>query len=337
MENIRIAVDAMGSDNAPYAEVEGTVLAVNEGYGEAILVGKEEVLKRELKKYRLHYPERITIQNATEVIEMRDLPAISVRKKKDSSIMVAVGLVKEGKADCLISAGNTGAVVCATSLEWGLIKNVERPGIAIIFPTLEGSCLLIDVGANIDPKPCHLYQYAIMGVIYSKYLLKKDNPRVGLLNVGEEETKGTDFIKETHRLLSQSRLNFVGNVEGGDIFKGKADVIVCDGFVGNVALKMSESLAQALIEFFKRHIEKSNLAKLGALLLKGTFKNLRREIDYAEYGGAPLLGVNGICIICHGASSYWAIKNAIKFAFFSVKNNIKKLIEEGIEEFGGLR
>lgn len=334
MERVRIAVDGMGSDCFPYAEVKGTVLAVNEGYGEAILIGKEDLLRNELSKYKLRYPQRISIKNASEVIYMEDAPAISVRKKRDSSIIVGVELVREKKADCLVSAGNTGAVVCATVLEWGLIKGVERPGIAIVFPTLEGSCILIDVGANIDSKPIHLYQYGIMGAVYSKYVLNKNNPRIGLLNVGEEESKGTDFIKDTYQLLSKSKLNFIGNVEGGDIFRGKADVIVCDGFVGNVALKISESLAQALIIFLKRHIQRSNLAKLGAFLLKGTFKNLKKEIDYAEYGGAPLLGVDGICIICHGASSPWAIKNAIKFAYFSVKNDIKKHIEKGIEELG---
>ncbi|MFN7170510.1 MAG: phosphate acyltransferase PlsX, partial [Candidatus Omnitrophota bacterium] len=328
MRHIRIAVDAMGSDRAPYAEIGGVVLAVNEGYGEVILVGNEEVLRKELRRYKLRYPERITIQNASEVIGMDEPPAISVRRKKDSSIMVATELVKEGKADCLVSAGNTGAVVCATTLVWGLIPGIERPGIAIIFPTLEGVCILIDVGANIDPKPIHLYQYAIMGTVYSKYLLGKDNPRVGLLNVGEEESKGTDFVKDTHQLLLRSKLNFIGNVEGGDIFRGKADVIVCDGFVGNVALKISESLAYALIEFLRKHIKKSNLAKIGALFLKGTFKKLKKEIDYAEYGGAPLLGVDGVCTICHGASSYWAIKNALSFTFFSVKNDIKNHIRE---------
>ncbi|MCM8766102.1 MAG: phosphate acyltransferase PlsX [Candidatus Omnitrophica bacterium] len=334
MKSVRMAVDAMGSDRAPQVEIEGAVLAVNAGYGEVILVGNGEILRKELKKYKLRYPERITVQHAPEVIGMDEPPAISVRRKKNSSIMIAADLVKEGRADALISAGNTGAVVCATTLAWGLIPGIERPGIAIVFPTLEGTCILIDAGANIDPKPSHLYQYAIMGAVYAREILGKDNPRVGLLNIGEEETKGTDFVKETHRLLSKSRLNFIGNVEGGDIFRGKAEVIVCDGFVGNVALKISESLAYALTEFLRRHIQKSNLAKLGAFFLKGTFKNLKKEIDYAEYGGAPLLGVNGVCTICHGASSYWAIKNALKFAFSSIKNDIKSHIEKEIEYLG---
>ncbi|MCM8784214.1 MAG: phosphate acyltransferase PlsX [Candidatus Omnitrophica bacterium] len=334
MSNFRIAVDAMGSDHAPHVEVEGAILAVNEGYGEVVLVGDEEILRKELARHRLRYPQRIIIKHASEVIGMEDYPAVSVRRKRESSIMVGVGLVKEGKADCFISAGNTGAVVCATTLEWGLIPGIERPGIAIVFPTLEGVCILIDAGANINPKPMHLYQYAIMGAVYARYLFNIDKPRVGLLNVGEEDTKGTDFVKETHQLLLKSGLNFIGNVEGGDIFKGKTDVIVCDGFVGNVALKISESLAYALIEFLRRHIKRSGLARIGALFLKSTFRNLKKEIDYAEYGGAPLLGVNGVCIICHGASSYRAIKNAIKFAVCSVKNNVRIHIQEGIEKLG---
>ncbi|MGE4357898.1 MAG: phosphate acyltransferase PlsX [Candidatus Omnitrophota bacterium] len=336
MENIRVAVDAMGSDRAPCVEVEGAISAVERGYGQVVLVGNEELLKKELSKYRLRYPERITINHASEVIGMDDSPAVSVRRKKESSIMVGVEMVKKGKADCFVSAGNTGAVVCATTLEWGLIPGIERPGIAIVFPTLEGVCILIDAGANINPKPIHLYQYAVMGTIYAKYLLHIDNPRVGLLNIGEEETKGTDFLKETRQLLLKGGVNFIGNVEGGDIFRGKADVIICDGFVGNVALKISESLAYALMEFLRRHIKKSNLAKIGALFLKGALRNLKKEIDYAEYGGAPLLGVNGICVICHGASSSRAIKNAIRFAVSSVENNITRHIQEDIKNLGSL-
>jgi len=327
MEKIRIALDALGSDNSPQSEVEGAILAAEEGYGRIILVGDEERIRQELARHRRGLSD-IEIQHASEVIGMEDSPAASVRRKKDSSISVAANLVKERRADCLVSAGNTGAVVCATSLKWGLIPGIERPGIAIVFPTLKGPCLLIDVGANIDPKPTHLFQYGLMGMTYSKHVLGRDNPRVGLLNIGEEETKGTDFIKETHQLLSQGKMNFIGNVEGRDIFMGESDVIVCDGFVGNVALKVSESVAHAFTEFLKRHIRKSLVAKIGALFLRGAFRDLKKEVDYAEYGGAPLLGVNGVCTICHGASSSKAIKNAIRFAAESIKHNITIHIEE---------
>ncbi len=333
MEDIRIALDAMGSDGAPCVEVEGAVLAAREGCGRIILVGDEERLKQELRKYKTQLPQ-LSVQHASEVVGMQESPAVTVRKKKDSSISVAIGMLKDGKADCVVSAGNTGAVVCATTLKCGLITGVERPGIAIIFPTLKGSSLLIDVGANIDPKPLHLFQYGIMGAAYSIYVLGKKNPTVGLLNIGEEETKGTDFVKETHQLLTQSKLNFVGNVEGGDIFGGENDVIVCDGFVGNVALKVSESIAHAFTEFLRRHIQKRAMAKLGALFLRGAFRGLKKEIDYAEYGGAPLLGINGVCIISHGASSAKAIKNAVRFAAASVRQNLTSHIREGMARMG---
>lgn len=333
MANIRIALDAMGSDHAPQAEIEGAILAADEHYGQIILVGDKERLEQGIKKYKKNL-SNLSIQHASEVIGMEDSPAASVRRKKDSSISVAVDLLKEGRADCLVSAGNTGAVVCATTLKWGMIQGIERPGIAIIFPTLRGPCLLIDVGANIDPKPTHLFQYALMGVAYSTYVLGKRVPTVGLLNIGEEESKGTDFVKETHQLLLQSKVNFIGNVEGRDLFTGKSDVIICDGFVGNVALKVSESLAHAFTEFLRRHIEKRLMAKIGALFLKGAFRGLKKEVDYAEYGGAPLLGVNGVCIICHGASNALAIKNAIRFAAESVKNSLTVHIQEELRKMG---
>jgi glycerol-3-phosphate acyltransferase PlsX len=333
MGNIRIALDAMGSDHAPQVEVEGAILASEMAPFEIVLVGDETRLRAELKKYK-KVSSNLSIRHASEVIGMEDPPATSVRRKKDSSISVAVNLLKETKVDCLLSAGNTGAVVCAATINWGLIPGIERPGIAIIFPTLKGACLLIDAGANIDPKPLHLFQYGLMGVAYSRYVLGKDNPTVGLLNIGEEETKGTDFVKETRHLLMQGNMNFTGNIEGRDLFSGDSDVIVCDGFVGNVALKVSESLAHAFTEFLRRHIERRPLAKVGALFLKGAFRGLKKEIDYAEYGGAPLLGVNGICIICHGSSSPKAIKNAIRFAAESVRHNLTFHIQEELNRMG---
>ena len=241
-----------------------------------------------------------------------------------------MNLVRDGQGDAFFSAGNTGAVVCAGTLSLGLLPGVERPGIAIVVPTLKGISLIIDVGANIDPKPTQLLQYGIMADAYLRHILNRPNPEVGLLNIGEEETKGTDFMKETHELLSQSNLNFIGNVEGKDLFSGKCDVIVCDGFVGNVALKVSESLAEAMYAFLKKHLKSNPLGILGFLLLKSSFKRFKKDTDYSEYGGAPLLGVNGIVIIGHGRSNVNAIKNAIRVAKEEVERKFNEKILEAI-------
>lgn len=327
---MRIAVDAMGGDNAPYVVVEGAVMAAQEFGYDIVLVGDNEAVQRELFKKGLKKPRNISVCHASEVIGMDEPAAISVRRKKDSSINVGVQLLKDGKAEAFVSAGNTGAVVCAISLKMGLLEGVHRPGIAIIYPTLKDLCILIDAGANIDPKPEHLLQYAIMGDTLQRYVFKKKEVKVGLLNVGEEETKGTDFIKETHRLLNSSTLKFVGNVEGGEIYGGDYDVVVCDGFVGNVVLKVSESLAQTLTIFLKRKLKQSILTRLGALLSVPAFHSLMKEIDYSEYGGAPLLGVNGVCIIGHGASSAKAVKNAIKEAAEFVSHQVNQHIVDAI-------
>jgi len=310
---MKIVVDAMGGDYAPQVIIDGAVWAVKEYALDVILVGDEAKIKALLTKKK-HDPQRITVHHASEVIEMHESPALSVRRKKDSSMSVGVRLVRDGLGDAFFSAGNTGAEVCAATLTLGLLPGVERPGIATVMPSLKGMFLIIDVGANIDPKPLHLLQYAVMASAYSEHILNKVNPTVGLLNVGEEETKGTDFLKETHELLSRSHLNFIGNVEGRHIFAGDCDVIVCDGFVGNVTLKVAESLGEALQIYLKRHILSSPLGMLGGLLLKPTFKKFKKEIDYSEYGGAPLLGVNGVVIIGHGRSNAYAIKNAIRAA-----------------------
>mgnify|MGYP001766448030 CR=1 FL=1 len=262
---------------------------------------------------------------------MHESPAQSVRRKRDSSIVVGINLVKEGKGDAFFSAGNTGAAVCAGTLGLGLLDGVDRPGIAIVTPTVKGISLIIDVGANIDPKPLHLLQYGIMGSTYLENIFDKPNPAVGLLNVGEEETKGTEFVREAFELLSKSKINFIGNVEGKALFSGNCDVIVCDGFVGNVALKVTEGTAEAIQIFLKRHLLKTNfLGKIGLLLLKDTFKNFKKDLDYAEYGGASLLGINGVVIIGHGRSNARAIKNAIRFANEEVKRQVNKKILEAI-------
>ncbi len=327
---MKIVVDAMGGDYAPDAVIKGAVAAVKEYGREVILVGDEQRLKSLLAKANYH-GDRISVQHAEEVIEMRESPATSVRKKRDSSIVVGINMVNEGRGDAFFSAGNTGAVVCAATLGLGLLPGVERPGIAIITPTLKGISLILDVGANIDAKPMHLLQYGIMGSAYLQNIFGVANPSVGLLNVGEEETKGTDFVKETYELLSKSRLHFIGNVEGKAIFSGKCDVVVCDGFVGNVALKVTEGTAEAIQAFLKRHLLRTNLpGKIGIFLLKGTFEKFKKELDYSEYGGAPLLGVNGIVIIGHGRSNAKAIKNAIRAAGEEVERQVNQKIVEAL-------
>ncbi|MCQ9208251.1 MAG: phosphate acyltransferase PlsX [Omnitrophica bacterium] len=328
---MKIVLDAMGGDNAPGATVEGAVLAAKEFGSRIILVGMKDLLERELSKYGGNIPN-IEIEHASEIIDMHDSPAASVRKKKDSSINTAVKLVKDGKAQAIVSAGNTGAVVCATTLYLRLLKGIERPGIAIVAPTLKGASLIIDVGANIDPKPVHLYQYAIMGDVYSRAILSKFNPTVGLLNIGQEASKGTDFTKKAYDLFAKSRLNFIGNVEGRDLFNGRCDVIVCDGFVGNVVLKVSESLAESLSALLKREMGENFITRLGALFSKSALMAMKKEMDYSEYGGAPLLGIDGICIIGHGSSSAKAIKNAIRVAGEAIDQKVNQHIIDSMNK-----
>ncbi|MFA5096831.1 MAG: phosphate acyltransferase PlsX [Candidatus Omnitrophota bacterium] len=326
---MKIVVDAMGGDYAPGVVIEGTLKAVKEYGAEVILVGDEARINPLLEKAHYAGPN-ITVVHAAETIQMSEHPALSVRRKRNSSIVVGVNLIKEGKAAAFFSAGNTGAVVCAATLGLGLIPGVERPGIAIVTPTLKGISLIIDVGANIDPKPTQLLQYGIMGDVYSRTILNKTNPSVGLLNIGEEEAKGTEFIRETHELLQKSKLNFKGNVEGKDLFTGKVDVIVCDGFVGNVALKVSESAAEVMQVFLKRYLLSNPMGKLGMLFLLPGLKRFKKELDYTEYGGAPLLGVNGVTIIGHGRSNVKAIKNAIRVAKEEVERKFNEKVSEAI-------
>lgn len=329
---MKIILDAMGSDNAPMVEVEGAIQAAEEYGNEVILVGDEARLKKELEKHS-YSSDKIVIKHASEIIEMHDPAAISVRRKRDSSIVVGLELLKKDKGDAFISAGNTGAVVCAATLSLRLLPGIERPGIAIVIPTLRGSSVIIDVGANITPKPIHLLQYGIMADAFSQYILNKANPTVGLLNVGEEESKGTEFIKEAHTLLSESKLNFTGNIEGRDVYAGKVDIILCDGFVGNVILKISESIAETIMKSLKQEIKADFLATIGAVLSSGAFNELKRKMDYSERGGAPLLGVDGRCIISHGSSSPKAIKNAIRVASEFVNKDVNKHIVEELESY----
>ncbi len=327
---MKIALDAMGSDTAPETEVAGAIRAARELAVDIILVGKQDAIKRQLSRYA-GYPSNLSILHAPEVIGMDESPVASIRKKRDSSINVGLELLKDKKVDAFISAGNTGAVASASTLLVGLLPGIERPGIAILIPGVKGDTLLIDVGANIDPKPLHLLQYGLMGEAYMRCVVGEPRPTVGLLNVGEEASKGTDFIKEAYGMLEASGLNFVGNVEGRDIFSGEVDVIVCDGFAGNVALKTAESLAQAISVQLKRSLAMSPMTRLGAWLARDAFIQLRKEVDYAEHGGAPLLGVNGISIIAHGGSSSKAIKNAIRVAYEAVRTELNRHMVEAVD------
>ncbi len=326
---IRIGLDAMGSDNAPLSDVEGAVLAAREFKYEIILVGNEALIKKELEKHK-PTPSNISIHHASEAIGMHEQPVLCVRRKKDSSIVVLSNLAKEKKVDAIVSAGNTGAMVCAATLKCRLVQGIERAGIGIVMPTLKGPMLMIDGGANIDAKPSHLLQYGIMASAYAEYILGKKSPKVGLLNVGEEESKGTGFLKEAYGLLESSGLNFIGNVEGRDLFIGDCDVIVCDGLVGNVALKVTEGVAHAFGEMLKVELKSRILSAIGAILARNAFKSMKKRMDYTEYGGAPLLGVNGVCIIGHGSSNPKAIKNAIRVAGEEVVKNVNQHIIEAI-------
>lgn len=327
---MRIALDAMGSDNSPSVEIEGAMLAAREFKHEIILVGQKDAIEKELEKHG-PVPQNISIHHAPEVIGMHEQPVLSVRRKKQSSIVVLANLAKEKKVDAIVSAGNTGATVCAATLKCRLLPGIERAGIGVIIPTLKSTALMIDAGANVDAKPKHLLQYAIMGSAYLEYIFNKKSPKVGLLNIGEEESKGTGPLKEAYGLLELSGLNFIGNIEGRDLFKGDCDVIVCDGLVGNVALKVSESTIHAVVEMLKKAMKSSFLSRLSAVLGRRAFSSLKKKMDYAEYGGAPLLGINGICIICHGSSNAKAIKNAIRVAGEEIIKNVNQHIVEKVK------
>jgi glycerol-3-phosphate acyltransferase PlsX len=329
MEPINIAVDAMGSDYAPYSEVEGAVQAASEYGVGIILVGRKERVSRVLQDFSINGLP-IQIQHAEEVITMSEPAATAVRKKRNSSIRVAASLVKAGRAQALVSAGNTGAVMAASKLILGSLERVDRPALAAVVPTLKGAAVILDVGANVDSKPHHLVQFAVMGHIYAKKILGIERPRIGLMSIGEEETKGNELIKEVHKALKEASLNFIGNIEGKDVYHGKADVIVCDGFTGNVALKISEGLIEVLLTILKEELTRTIATKVGALLTREAFKELKKRLDYSEYGGAPLLGVRGVSIICHGRSNANAIKNAVRVAKEFCTINVNAIIEKEI-------
>ncbi len=324
-----IAIDAMGGDFAPSHPVAGAVLAAREYGARLILVGRKDAIEVELAKHRAA-GLRIEIVHASEVVEMHESPVTAFRRKKDSSIRVAATLVRDGRAEGVVSAGNTGAVMTTVKMICGVLEGVERPALCAVVPNLKGPSVWLDVGANIDCKPEHLVQFAVMGHLYAREVLGVRQPRVGLMSIGEEDTKGNEVTREAFRLLREAPLNFIGNVEGRDIFNGKADVIVCDGFIGNVSLKAVESAAEAILHFMKEEISKSLLAKMGYLMARPAFRNFRKKVDYAEYGGVPLLGVNAAAIICHGGSSVRAIKNAVRVTQEFVKNCVNDRIHDEI-------
>jgi glycerol-3-phosphate acyltransferase PlsX len=327
---IKIAVDAMGGDFAPHAVVAGSVQAAKDYGVGIILVGIQQTIEDELRKHSGIRSLPIEVRNASQVVDMLDSPSTVFRRKKDSSIRVANDLVKSGETIAVISAGHTGAAMATSLFVLGPLEGVERPAIATMMPTVKEACVVLDVGANVDCKPNHLLQFAVMGEVFAKYLLKNPNPRVGLLSIGEEATKGNELTKEAFKLLTETNLNFIGNVEGRDIMMGRADVIVCDGFIGNVVLKTSEAVAEAIGSLLRENIGENLLRKMGYLLMRPAFRALKRKVDYAEYGGAPLLGINGISIISHGRSSDRAIKNAIRVAMEFAKTDVNRHIHDDI-------
>lgn len=328
---MRVAVDAMGGDNAPAVEVEGAIAAVREFGVPVILVGDTERLQHELAKHNCKELD-ITVHHASEVVGMHDSAADAIRKKRDSSIRVAFDLVKDGKADAVVSAGNSGATMAAGMFVLKRLAGIERPAIAQVFPTLVGHTLVLDIGGNVDCKPVHLVQFAIMGEVYARHVMGAAQPRIGLLSNGEEESKGNDLTRETNALLKKISLDYVGYVEGRDIFNGVVDVVVCDGFVGNVVLKLSEGLVETVGKMLKGEIEKSLLAKVGYLLAHSAFARFKKKVDYAEYGGAPLLGINGVGMISHGGSNPKAIKNAIRFAHEYALKGVNQRVAEKLQE-----
>jgi glycerol-3-phosphate acyltransferase PlsX len=329
---LTIAVDAMGSDYAPKPEVEGAMRAAQELGVRVILVGVEDVVRAELSQHPQAGDLPIEVHHASEFITMEDSAAKAVRAKKDSSIRVASRLVRDGAAQGMVSAGNTGAAMATAKMVQGMIRGVSRPALASALPSLKGTpVVLLDVGANVDCKPEMLAQFAVMGEIYSRIIFHNPSPRVGLLSIGEEEHKGNDLTKAALPLLKSLPINFIGNVEGRDIFSGVADVVVCDGFIGNVALKVSEGL----VEMFKTMLQESLAAtvtrKLGYVLSRDAYADFRKRVDYSEYGGVPLLGVKGVNIIGHGRSNANAIKNAIRVAAEFAQGRINEKIESELD------
>lgn len=323
-----IAVDAMGSDRAPKPEVEGAILAARAYDVRVVLVGNEALIDTELGMHRGARDLPIEIVHATQVIGMQEKASQAVRAKRDSSMRVGLRMVRQGTAAGFVSAGNTGAAMATAKMVLGALPGVDRPALAAVFPTAQGTAaILVDVGANVDSKPHNLEQFAVMGEIYSRSIFNIPRPRVGLLSIGEEESKGNELTRETFPLLKKLSLNFVGNVEGRDLYNGNVDVIVCDGFVGNVALKISEGLVETVRFLLKESLKSTVTSQVGFLLSRKAFADFKKRLDYSEYGGAPLLGIKGVCIVSHGSSNNNAIKNAIRVAANYAESGINQKIE----------
>ncbi|MCP4683596.1 MAG: phosphate acyltransferase PlsX [Desulfobacterales bacterium] len=317
---MRVAVDAMGGDHAPEEIVHGAVEAASEFGVRITLVGDERAIAKELSA--CPSTNLVAVHHCNEVIRMDEHPIKAVRQKKDASIRVAYNLVKTGEADALVSAGNSGATVAAGIMTLGRVKSIDRPAIAGIFPSEKGPVILIDAGANVDCRPTHLFQFGVMAYAFAHSCLNMEDPKIGLLSIGEEGSKGNEQVHLTRELFEKTQVNFAGNIEGRDVFSGDVNIIVCDGFVGNVVLKLAEGLAEAVIRLLKKELTSSLFGKAGLLLGSRSLESLRRKLDYEEYGGAPLLGINGVGIVCHGGSSARAIKNSIKLAARYANNRI---------------
>ncbi|MCK5260365.1 MAG: phosphate acyltransferase PlsX [Candidatus Omnitrophica bacterium] len=326
---MKIVVDAMGGDYAPESIVAGAVEAVKEFDVNVALVGIEEKVRAELEKHE-YLQDRIEIIHAPTTVEMHEPATVSLRGKKDSSIAIGINLLKEDGFDAFVSAGNTGAVVAASTINLGMLSGVERPAIGLVIPTLKKITFLIDVGANTDPKPQHLFQSALMAQVYAKEVLGIDDPKVGLLNIGEEAGKGSGFAKETYKMMEERVGHFNGNVEASAIFEGENDCIICDGVMGNIVIKISQGLMESAAALLRREISKSPVALFGAFLMKSRLNHIKKLADYTEYGGAPLLGVNGIVMISHGRSNPKAIKNAIRAAIREIEHDILHVMTEKI-------
>lgn len=330
---LTIAVDAMGGDHAPKSEVEGAIRAARHLGVKVILVGQQDVVRRELEQHDGAFDLPIEIAHASERVTMDDSAARAVRAKRDSSMRVASRLVRDGCAQGFLSAGNTGAVMATAKMVQGVVPGVDRPALVGILPTVQGSpVLLVDVGANVDCSPRMLAQFAVMAEIYSRIVLRRPKPRVGILSIGEEEHKGNELTRSVWPLLQALDINFVGNVEGGDIYAGNVDVIVCDGFIGNVALKVSEGIVEMVKHLLHESLEATITRKIGYVLSRTAYSDFKKRLDYSEYGGAPLLGVRGVCIICHGKSNPNAIMNGIRVAKEFCEAKINQLIEDDLRE-----
>jgi glycerol-3-phosphate acyltransferase PlsX len=331
---IKIAVDAMGSDHAPAVEIDGAVQAAAQYGIPVVLVGQEDRIVSFLPKHDMAGLP-IEVVHASEVITMEESAATAARRKRDSSIRVAARLMRDAGVSGIVSAGNTGAIMATVKMVLGTLPVVDRPALSTVLPTQKGKpSILMDVGANVDCKPHHLEQFAIMGDIYSRTIFGIRRPRVGLLSIGEEDSKGNELTKEAFKSLKRAPINFIGNVEGRDIFKGEIDVIICDGFTGNVALKLTEGLIETFTAMLRQELEKTIAAKVGYIFAEKAFREFKRRLDYSEYGGAPLLGLKGITIVCHGRSNANAIKNAVRVAYDFCKHDVNQVIEKEFTKLG---